>query len=268
MSFEGRGYGYRPNRAGTRPARFSALRGAPVQLPDEWSLVEHAPPVFDQGPTGSCTAHAKITATMTSATAQGTPLAFIPSPLRLYQIALCLDRGLDHRGELPPLEDIGAEPAIIEQAIRSWGIVPMGPRPADGRFSDCDPERLAVDPPLLVLEQSAHTLIAGDYQIHAFDPVPDLRRAIVQDCPVNLGFWADRDFDDWKAGDAPLNHQDREDPSGGWHYATILGFWNGYFRLRNSWGEGWGDRGECWVGESWVRSCVGIYASQVTEVST
>ena len=35
----------------------------------------------------------------------------------------------------------------------------------------------------------------------------------------------------------------------GGHALVICGFIDDRYRIRNSWGEGWGDRGECWMSE-------------------
>jgi hypothetical protein len=269
VTWRGRGHGFREDRPAHHKRRFRALRGGVSTAPERVDLSHYEAGVFDQGPTNSCTAHAKIAATIVSARAQGHELPFMPSPCDLYRIALCLDRKIRGDGIFPRLEDEGAEPGKIEEAIRSWGLTPMRERPADGRLSDCTPENVTEEPDFGLLVRAAHTLVTGDY---AIDTIGDELQLEVQIAlslghAVNVGFWADPAFDACVSSTPPLEAQDRS-AKGGWHYATLVGYDLDRFRLLNSWGLEWGELGHCWVGPAWLRQCVGIYACSVTEVGT
>lgn len=42
------------------------------------------------------------------------------------------------------------------------------------------------------------------------------------------------------------------EPMGGGHAMVIHGYGPSGFRIRNSWGPGWGDNGDAWIAESWA----------------
>ena len=275
MTFEKRGYGFTPDRPSHRKKSFRALAGSQTSYPEAYSLAAHRPPIFDQYRSGSCGPHAKIGALMTTASAAGSPLPFTPSPSVFYQITRALDRTPLPDGTLPPLEDSGSEPGQLEKAAREWGFAKMGPLVRDRDTgetlnTDVDPDKLAEGPDFLHLEESSHELNLGDYAIEATGSglFSAVKLALSLDHAVCVGFWADRRFEEWKPGQAPVPAPNEADTSGGWHYTYLVGYELGRARLVNSWGEEWGDRGECWVSPAFVASCVGIYATALHEVRT
>lgn len=263
------GYGYVPDRPSYRKKKFAALAGKVATYPDAWSLSEFRPPIFDQNGVGSCTAHAKAAALLTSAAAAGQPLPFTPSPKFIYKIALSLDRRPTPGGSYPPLADTGAEPGQIERVIQQWGLIPMGPIAPDGRYSDLSLEDLGSEVDFGALEKASHELVMGDYAIESAGPrlFSDCKLALSLGHAVNVGFYADGAFEDWSPGKAPIPAPNERDTSGGWHYAYLIGYEPGRARLVNSWGD-WGDRGEAWVSPAFVAACVGVYATAVHEVRT
>ena len=270
MTYQARGYGYVPDRPSYRRKKFAALAGGVTSYPENFSLEVFRPAVFDQGPVGSCTAHAKAGALVTSAAAAGQSLPFVPSPKAIYKIALSLDRVALPDGTFAPLADTGAEPGQIERVIREWGLVPMGPKTADGRNSDLAPEDLLTPVDFGLLERASHELVMGDYAIESQGQAlfSDCKLALSLGHAVNVGFWADGPFEDWTPARAPVPAPNQNDTSGGWHYGYLVGYEKGRARLVNSWGEDYGDRGEAWVSPAFVGACVGVYATAVHEVRT
>lgn len=265
MTWNGRGYGYQadpPARVAELP-RFRSIKGAFASVGESCDLTSFRPDIFDQGGTGSCTAHAKVGALLTAAKYQATPLGFTPSPAFLYVMAQCVGRKPDALGRLPPLADDGAQPGWIEQAIAQYGLIPMGPA-VEGRNSDCDASTVVREPDLDTIVAAAHELAVGDYLIEPpFDA--GCAGALSLGRVPTIGFWADSVFDGWEVADAPIPPPDRADPEGGWHQAYLTGFEKSQsrFRLVNSWGEDYGAGGECWVSAEFVRAAVGCYATFV-----
>lgn len=269
MTWRNRGYGYLqdPSSAPRRMFRPASPRQV-AGLPEKATLAEYLPDVFDQGSTGTCGPHAKIGALLTAGRAQGLPLPFVPSPSDLYRLTLSLDRKRDAWGRLPPLQDTGSEPLKLEQAVKGWGITPIGELAPDGRYSDCTPESILVEPDLDLVERSACYLLAGDYAIDTVGDtlLQDVKFALATDHPVTVGFWADTAFARFQPSSPPLESQDLSDPDGGWHYVYLYGYDGDTLLGRNSWGIEWGDLGNFRAGPAWLRRCVGLYAHRIVEV--
>lgn len=239
-------------------------------LPQEYDLEAWAPPIFDQGPTGSCTAHGLAGAVFTALAKAGTPLPWVPSPDGLYKCTRGIARANTTlpSGGLPEFTDGGAELADAIAAGAEWGIHQMGRRPSDGRNSDCDTPTINDEPNLEKLEEAATTLVTGEYRIdpQAGNASDLLAASLVGGFPLYDGFFVDGAFEALTPVQvAPAPNE--SDPNGGGH-ATYLG---GYrtnlgkreFRLTNSWGD-WCDGGRCWVSEAWIRNTWEIWVCDVT----
>ena len=86
-----------------------------------------APPVFDQGPTGSCEGHSSAGCTAMVFAKQGQPLPWIPSMDDLYRLARCIDRGNPNGGSLAIGHPFGATGArILSQAVKELAAQPAG----------------------------------------------------------------------------------------------------------------------------------------------
>jgi hypothetical protein len=88
-----RAFGWNPPAIAHRGTRVVAA--AAEGLPEAVSLLDHAPPVTDQGPLGSCTGHAVAVAVAIRLKMQSVPGAELPSPLDLYLGARALEGTVD-----------------------------------------------------------------------------------------------------------------------------------------------------------------------------
>lgn len=248
-------------------------------LPKSADLTSFCPPVFDQGASGSCTAHSLSGGLVTSTGAQKQPLGFVPSPCGIYACERSLERAqVRAAGPLPPLEDSGAMLADGISAVQGFGVMPyQGPTP-DGRISDvwtaqdtsAAPANVNAEPDLMGLEEAATKLIVGSHRIVETGPdVASVTAAtIAAGFAVWLGFFADSAFESLKPGEiASLPNE--SDPNGGGHAVYLVGFdtradGSLVYTLRNSWSSGWCSGGMCLVGEQWLEAVWDAYVLDVS----
>ncbi len=210
-----------------------------------------APPIFDQGPTGACVGHARSRGIFTARGAAGRPMAFVPSPKGIYQIARCYERS----SWGAPLEDGGADPVDSIDGVRIWGVKPMVGLP--DRYSDCASETVNENPTLGELETSREFRLLDDYQIVETGSarIASVQHALAAGYPVCIDVAGGASqFQDYAGGvrmltadGAPLDH-----------YVCLVGYNASGFLGHNSWGEEWGYRGTFWADASVIQASADI----------
>ncbi len=223
--------GYRRDPARRFVGELGDLRAA-SNLPRSVSLAEFAPPVFDQGPTGSCVGHARVRALMIARAHAGKPLEFLPSMADVYRLARCYSR----ENWADPLTDDGSDPLVTLDVMRSWGVRAAGPMARDGRFSDCELETINEPPTLANLESSALFRFFRDYQIRGSNKAEQIRRALANGHPVSLD--VSGGSASWQEYAGGVIHVSQNEPLD--HYVTLEGYDGEHFMGANSWGEDWG----------------------------
>lgn len=237
-----------------------AVRGllAAAALPDASDLTPYEPPIFDQGQTGSCTAHATSAGISAAFAAAGAPLGFVPSQRELYATTRAYERGLaTPPGQaLPVLSDSGAELVDVYHCLAVYGVKAMAEQTtSDGRFSDVEVAHVNDEPAFSDLEAAGQKLVVGPYGVDLTQPGASdvVAAAIVAKIPVGIACYVDSAFMQLQAGQV-AGACNQSDPAGGGHAILFDGFRtvNGarQFLLRNSWGIGWGDAGRIWTDAS------------------
>lgn len=225
---------------------------AQIQVPDSVTLEASTPPVFDQGPLGACVGAALACAIATALTVEGTPLPWVPSPGVIYTGARVIDRP-PPIGDAPPtpLQDEGSAPNEAERWVGEWGVKAIQAPTPDGRFFDMDPTNVNVEPQMSDLEVEATSLIVGSYGIYTTGAArgADVRASVAGGYPVSVSVpggssaWQSYTSGVIGATGEPLDHE-----------TVIIAYElaaDGYrYRIRNSWSEGWGIAGDCWVSEA------------------
>jgi hypothetical protein len=261
--------GWRPS-APHKKALFGALHpSAPAPAyPAAAALRPYKPPTFDQGATSSCTGHATVAlifVAMAVALSGGRP-SWIGSPWDAYANARCEEQPGDG-----PLDDVGAAIADMMLAIARVGVRAIGALADDGRFSDVTPANVTRRPTLADDVAAAKHPILGPEHL---DPeAPDFLDQVAASigafrCGVSAGIHANRAFQYWKAGDAPVDDATGFSDEDGHNVAVLdyrteadgsLSFW-----LLSSWSDDFGEDGGAWVTGAWLqRSCMEAWRFRV-----
>lgn len=250
--------GYVPS---ARPARFAfADHPAASATPGTGrDLTPFAPPVMDQGGTGSCTGHGLACAIYTAFAAAGQSLPFVPSPRGLYCVGRAVTRSVGGGDVTAPLTDDGAQPSDVVVGAEQFGIRPMNAPTSDGRLSDCEPANINAEPTLEELEQDALKIAVQDHAITSVgaERIADICRAIDAGFVVNVGTQVDQAFEDYGPGSPPVSAPDMSSLLGG-HDLSIIGYRRSADGSvtgigQNSWDKfQWGHAGRFEADESWL----------------
>ena len=229
-------------------------------LPSSVDLSPHAPPILDQGSTGSCTAHAIAAAVVITTGAAGKPLGFVPSPRLTYAATRAFERAAatPAGATLPELTDSGAEIADVMSVLSADGVRPMMGPTSDGRISDVEPANVNAEPAIEDLEVAATKPIVGPYTVDmAASNVSDvLAAALAAGIAIDIAFLCDSAFQALGPGDV-AQAPDTSDPSAGGHSTCLDGYVTAadgtrQFWLRNSWSIAWGTSGRTLVSPAFI----------------
>lgn len=218
-----------------RARHVGALIGArPGYAPArDWShLLDFVP---DQGGTNRCVGWSFSTAMFLAGQAKGDPIPR-PSPKWLYDIA----RYYDTPGVLV---DVGSRPRSMALAASMHGVV------AESRLESND-RNVNEAPPFDADLAGADALFTGYYKVDGNVPTL-LRMALDKGHFPTFAMVVHESFQNL-GRDAVYDEPDGTEL--GRHMVTLVGYNQGAFRLLNSWGTAWADRGFCWVTDRFVAS--------------
>lgn len=265
-------FGYIKNPKGHQRTLFAVHAAAAVTTtPPSASCEPFSPEVLDQGDTGSCTGHGTATGIATAFAACGVLLPFLPSPAEIYRNGRAIDRVRRPDGLFDKLEDEGAMPNQVLRAVHEYGV--RGTSALDGKSSDVDPATVNDEPKLGDLEVEHFTIPVGEYAIRSVEDgaalasvVENMRKALSaapHGLPVGAGTFVDTAFMNWDGTQPPLGACNQNDPDGGGHWFCFLGYRTDahgktIFRIRNSWGQGWGLGGDIEVTEAFLAHCTDL----------
>ena len=224
-----------------------AVRLAQGNLPASTDI--HRDPPLDQGQTSSCTAHAltKGVEILTSA---------LGSQRVLYSLTGA------RQGDL---SDSGRQCSDTIAVAREQGLAPFE-GDVEGRHSDITTAN-ATTPATYDETRAALAHLVNLLPLRIDPALPDLSDRVVASLaigsPVYLGTEVGAAFEDLGGG-VVAQPTPASDTSGGGHALLIVGHRTNAdgtrdFKVENSWGESWDERGECWASLAWVAACWELY---------
>lgn len=229
-------FGWKSNPTHSRGlTQFSKYPKKATPLPASASVESLMPPIYDQGDIGSCTANAGAAALDAKWKQQHGSFSF-PSRLDLYQ------NSLKHDGNFP--KDFGSYTSTVVWVLINKGVA------QESKWKYVT-NNLGINPPRTA-RAPWKTLKA--YDVDNTDGGVSIKRAIVAKLPVMFGAYVYQQiFNVTKANPVIANPSGR--PVGG-HEMLIVGYDDSkqQYRIRNSWGTGWGDNGYSFISYSYIHN--------------
>jgi C1A family cysteine protease len=229
-----------------RDLHFRSVFQTHVELPKTVDLREERSPIVDQGQLGSCTANALASGLREHMLLKaGQPLTRL-SRLFLYWHERSLEGTIN--------EDSGAYLRDGMKVMASIGVAPDIDFPYEiSRFTE--------------RPSQASEANAAAYKITSYERIIDvnaLKAALAQGHPVAIGIPVYESFEGFNTAETGIvKLPKRGEQCLGGHAMLAVGYKTikrtKYIIVRNSWGEGWGDKGYCYIPESFFT----IYARNI-----
>jgi C1A family cysteine protease len=245
-------YGWRRDQLDPRDRIFNLEESIaqPAALPATYDLSGEMPPVYDQEQLNSCTANATAALLQHMQMRQGEAEgANVPSRLFIYYE----ERRMEGQ---PPTADDGAQIRDGIKVLVSEGAPPE----SDWPYSDAKPGRYSEAPPQNVYADAVKYEAVQYKRILPGQPGAPMRTAIASHYPIVFGFTVPALFEEptWDPITAFLPLPNAETQFVGRHAVVIVGydftlerFPVPVFKVRNSWGEAWGDGGHFYLHHQW-----------------
>ena len=236
------GFGWKKDPPDFRDQRYLVATAVLQNLPPQVDLRPQSPPIYDQGPIGSCTANAIAGAIEYDRKKVGAQPAFVPSRLFIYWN----ERNLEHT--VP--NDAGAHLRDGVKSVNQLGVCaeptwPYVPTPAPyegGPFPPGSPP--VTQPPTAAYTEAAH------YTAATYARLPQtssqLRGCLAEGFPFVFGFTVYDSLYDLQG--QPRTHiplPAQNDVAIAGHAVCAVGYNDATqeFIIRNSWGTAIGDNG-------------------------
>lgn len=221
-------YGWIPQLPDLRDALLQIQPVTDLPSSVDLSTAPDMPPVYDQGQLGSCTANAIAAAV--DFENHGQDGAFLtPSRLWIYY----QERVIEHTVN----QDSGAQIRDGMKAVAQLGVCPETDWPYDiSTFTDAPPQKDYTD----ALKDTILTYQAPPQQLFA------LKSVLAAGRPVVFGFTVYESFESPEvAASGILPMPDPKEQVVGGHAVVLVGYDDAQdkFKVRNSWGTGWGQDG-------------------------
>lgn len=232
----GRKYGYYRSRKNMFAVRYAPRLAVP--LPTRVDLTPMCPPVVDQGNLGSCTANAIAAAYQFERMKAGL-LPLTPSRLFIYWTEREMegdtsqDDGAFGGDGIGSLESVG----VCDESIWPYDVAQFAVKPSLDAFASAVPH--------IVMSRSVVTML-DEIKQALFD---------VHLVPFGLTIYESFESDAVAANGIVPDPQPNEGVLGG-HEIAIVGYDDTTqgFKIRNSWGIGWGLAGYFWASYNYIMS--------------
>ncbi len=227
------GFGWIPDLPDARDYSYGApLMRFPLGLPPAVDLRAQCPPVYDQGQLGSCTANAIAGAIEFDQQKQGTK-EFVPSRLFIYYNERVIEGTVS--------QDAGAQ---IRDGIKS--VAKLGAPPeTDWPY---DIANFAEKPPKQAYRDARQDLVSSYARV--VQNLTQMQGCLAAGYPFVFGFTVYESFESQEVsstGIVPMPGPGERVVGG--HAVVAVGYddTKRWFIIRNSWGNGWGDKGYCYM---------------------
>lgn len=230
-------YGLRADAPDRRDLDYTPSVAELMNLPPAVDLRQHCPPVMDQGPLGSCTAHG-ITAALRYALMKSGQADYPMARLQLYidergvEGTIPVDSGAEIRTGIKCAARIG----VAHESLWPYDVTQFKRRPPKAVYADA-----------LKFEALEYKRV----QISA----AHVKAALSAGFPVVIGLnvYAAFEGDDVARNGVVPMPAPNDAPAGG-HCVIVVGYGqhSGYFTVQNSWGKDWGDSGMCYFPEQYI----------------
>lgn len=225
-----KGYGWRRPTLPVRRERLVPHFEGP--LPSLIDLRPGMPKVYDQLDLGSCTANALGGLAEYLMMKQG-KTHYTPSRLFIYYNERAIEGSVS--------EDSGAAIADGAYVLEKYGC------PSESKWW-YNTSKFRVKPNKSVFAEGLKHLVGGVHAVH--QSLDDMRKVLASGYPIAGGFTVYDSFENddvAKSGIVPF--PGRFEQVLGGHAVLLVGYDDSkeWFIVRNSWGEGWGDHGYCYM---------------------
>ena len=223
---------------GPAPTLFAAMPAGILPTPlDNVDLSHVLPPSWDQGQTSACVGYGIAAGLYLAVGAKGKP----PSPQALYVLA----RSREKQRVGDALRDTGSNPIDAVEAAITTGICPWDLY--DGEMTGAD----AINQLLSFQEVVASVPVpASSFSAIDEGDTDTITRWLTAGAGVAYASEVDASYESYSSGVWP----GMTGPSLGGHEQLIVGYENGYFIVRNSWGPNFGYAGHSHVAEAAIQS--------------
>lgn len=237
MFFHAPGLGYWPDPHDARDLPFEFLSAQ--SIPAEKSLEDRCVPIPNQLNSSSCVGQAVRQgfgveeARVTSAPADPVAAAGIYFNSRAEHGVEAYDMGTFNRTAIKSLVRFGP----LREKDWPFDVAKINKRPSWRAYRNAHDDK-------------------GPHGYYRITEVGDnrldaIRRAIAAEHPVVFGTKVAQSFMS-DSGGSRINRPSSSDPIVGGHSMCAVGYQNDLFRVANSWGTGWRDRGFAWLHESYM----------------
>lgn len=219
-------YGWRPSLPDPRDRKFKIYR--PVPLPEVVNLSNDCAEVYNQADLGSCTANAIAGAYEFCLIKQKKPV-FTPSRLFIYYNERWIENTVDQdsgaylRDGLKSLNKQG----VCDEEIWPYKVNKFKDRPADNCYSE------------------GLKNIISDYERIDNSSLFLLKQCLAKGVPFVFGFSVFESFESEEVARTGIVELPTSESMVGGHAVCAVGYDDrtSRFLVRNSWGEGWGQKG-------------------------